>query len=148
MAKSRAVGYRYRLASGRNGFLGGAGFAMARKAYEKRAARKTDRRRNDRLRNGLSADGLFSLVRKGMERIPDYRPPDADASLPDALMSAFAMFSLKDPSLLAFDQRRNDENLQSVYRIENIPCDTYLRTLLDPLDPELLRPYLLKCQHC
>ena len=103
-------------------------------------ARKTDRRRNDRLRNGLSADGLFSLVRKGMERIPDYRPPDADASLPDALMSAFAMFSLKDPSLLAFDQRRNDENLQSVYRIENIPCDTYLRTLLDPLDPELLRP--------
>ena len=26
--------------------------------------------------------------------------------MPDALMSGFAMFSLKDPSLLAFDQRR------------------------------------------
>jgi len=113
---------------------------MARKAHGKRAARKAGGRKNDNPRNGLSADALFSLVREGAERIPDDRPPDADISLPDALMSAFAMFSLKDPSLLAFDQRRNDENLQSVYRIENIPCDTYLRTILDPLDPELLRP--------
>ena len=55
-------------------------------------------------------------------------------------MSAFAVFSLKDPSLLAFDERRNDENLKSVYHIENIPCDTYLRTILDRLAPELLRP--------
>ena len=35
-------------------------------------------------------------------------------SLPDALMSAFAMFSLKDPSLLAFDEKRlkDEENLE------------------------------------
>ena len=88
----------------------------------------------------LSADALFTLARKGFERIPDHRPAGAEVSLADALMSAFAMFSLKDPSLLAFDERRNDENLKSVYHIENIPCDTHLRTTLDPLDPELLRP--------
>ena len=51
-------------------------------------------------------------------------------------MSAFAMFSLKDPSLLAFDQRKNDENLKSVYHIESIPCDTHLRSILDLLDLE------------
>ena len=116
---------------------------MARKAHEKKAARKARTRKNDkpgRPRKGLSADALFALVRERFEKLPDHRPADAEVSLPDALMSAFAMFSLKDPSLLAFDQRRNDENLKSVYHIENIPCDTHLRTILDLLDPELLRP--------
>ena len=113
---------------------------MARKAHRKKAARKTRRRKTDNLRKGLSADALFALVCESFGKIADYRPPDAEISLPDALMSAFAMFSLKDPSLLAFDQRRNDENLKSVYHIENIPCDSYLRTILDPLDPESLRP--------
>jgi hypothetical protein len=55
-------------------------------------------------------------------------------------MSGFALFSLKDPSLLAFDERRNDENLKSIYHIENVPCDTSMRSILDPLDPEFLRP--------
>jgi hypothetical protein len=113
---------------------------MARKAPSEKAASKAHGRKTDNPRKGLSADALLILVREGFGRIPDYRPPDADISLPDALMSGFAMFSLKDPSLLAFDQRRNDENLKSVYHIENIPCDTYLRTILDPLDPESLRP--------
>ena len=113
---------------------------MARKAHRKKTAREARRRKNDNPRKGLSADALFTLVCDGFGRIPDYRPPDADISLSDTLMSAFAMFSLKDPSLLAFDQRRNDENLKSIYHIENIPCDTYLRMILDPLDPESLRP--------
>lgn len=57
-------------------------------------------------------------------------------------MSAFAMFSLKDPSLLAFDARRVAEahNLQSIYGIGQIPCDTQMRTRLDPVDPDSLRP--------
>ena len=88
----------------------------------------------------FSADALFSLVREGFEKITDDRPASAEISLADALMSAFTIFSLKDPSLLAFDERRNDENIKAVYHIENIPCDTHLRTILDPLDPELLRP--------
>lgn len=96
---------------------------MTGKVHGKKAAKKAGRQNTDNTRKYLSADALFTLIRKGFERIPDYRPPDVDISisLPDALMSAFAMFSLKDPSLLAFDQRRNDENLQSVYGIENIP---------------------------
>ena len=113
---------------------------MARKAHGKKAARKARGRKTDNPRKYLSADALFSLVYGGFGRILDYRPPGADISLRDALMSAFAMFSLKDPSLLAFDQRRNDANLRSVYQIQSIPCDTYLRTILDPVDPESLRP--------
>ena len=58
----------------------------------------------------------------------------------DALMSAFAMFSLKSPSLLAFDKHRADGNLGTVYRIGCVPCDTQLREILDPVSPESLRP--------
>ena len=57
-------------------------------------------------RKHLSVDALFRLVRSGFDTIPDHRSDDAEISLTDALMSAFAMFSLKSPSLLAFDKQR------------------------------------------
>ena len=49
----------------------------------------------------LSADSLFALVRSGFERIPDQRAENVKISLKDDLMSGFAVFSLKDSSLLA-----------------------------------------------
>jgi hypothetical protein len=103
-------------------------------------ARTAGGRKHDTPRQGLSADGLFTLVREGFWKIPDHQPTGVRISLADALMSGFALFSLKDPSLLAFDERRNDENLKSIYHIENVPCDTSMRSILDPLDPEFLRP--------
>ncbi|HUV83220.1 MAG TPA: hypothetical protein VMW53_09130 [archaeon] len=48
-----------------------------------------------KLRNDLNADALFSQVRSGFEEIPDHRSKNSMISLPDALMSGFAMFSLK-----------------------------------------------------
>lgn len=89
----------------------------------------------------LSADSLFALVRSGFERIPDQRAENVKISLPDALMSGFAVFSLKDPSLLAFDERRRtDSNLKSIYDLEKVPCDTQMRTTLDGVEPEGIRP--------
>src|SRR5258706_1583282 len=55
-------------------------------------------------------------------------------------MSAFAMFALKAPSLLAFDKERAEGNLETIYGIERVPCDTYMREILDPVCPESLRP--------
>ena len=92
-----------------------------------------------KVRKGLSADALYALLRSGFEKIDDDRDEKATISLPDALMSAFAMFSLKDPSLLAFEQRRNDENMKNLYRILTVPSDTRMREILDPLKPEDLR---------
>jgi hypothetical protein len=91
-------------------------------------------------RKYLSADALFGLVRNGFATIPDYRPSETDISLTDALMSAFAMFSLKSPSLLAFDKERAEGNLNTIYGIERVPCDTHMREILDPVSPESLRP--------
>ena len=90
----------------------------------------------------LSADALFALLRTGFAPIADHRPGQPDIALTDALMSAFAMFSLKSPSLLAFDQERTEGNVQRVYGIERVPCDTAMREILDPVEPESLRPYL------
>ena len=91
-------------------------------------------------RKHLAADALFRLVRSGFARIPDYRSDDTEISLTDALMSAFAVFSLKSPSLLAFDQERTEGNLHTIYGIERVPCDTRMREILDPISPTWLRP--------
>ena len=82
------------------------------------------------------------MVRSFFDTLPDPRSGEVAISFGDALMSAFAMFSLKDPSLLAFDQRRKipTDNFREIYGIECVPCDTQMRTILDPLDPALLRP--------
>jgi hypothetical protein len=89
----------------------------------------------------LSASSLLQVVRTGFERIPDHRAANAKINLPDALMSGFAMFSLKDSSLLEFDQRRaKDDNLKSIYGLKTIPCDTQMRTIVDPVSPDNLKP--------
>ena len=93
-----------------------------------------------KVRKHLSADALLSRLRSGFADMVDHRPAKPDISLSDALMSAFAMFSLKSPSLLAFDQDRTEGNLQHVYGIERVPCDTAMREILDPVEPESLRP--------
>ena len=92
-----------------------------------------------KVRKHLSADALYALVRAGFAKVGDHRDPRATIPLPDALMSAFAMFSLKDPSLLAFQERRSDPNLKTLFGIGQIPSDTQMREILDPVDPEDLR---------
>ena len=79
------------------------------------------------VRKHLSADALFHLVRSGFADIPDPRGAGGDISLTDTLMSAFAMFSLKAPSLLAFDKERAEGNLHTIYGSQRVPCDTYMR---------------------
>jgi len=91
-------------------------------------------------RKHLSADALFRLVRSGFDTLPDHRSPDAEISFTAALMAAFAMFSLKAPSLLAFDTQRAEGNVRTIYGMACVPCDTRMRERLDPMSPEALRP--------
>ena len=88
----------------------------------------------------LSASGLYEVVREEFGKIKDNRTERAEIGLKDILMSGFAMFALKDSSLLEFDDRRKEpENLRSIYGIERVPCDTYMRTVLDEVNPEEMR---------
>jgi hypothetical protein len=96
------------------------------------------------VRKHRSAAALFGLLRTGFADMADHRPGNPAIALTDMLRSAFAMFSLKSPSLLAFAQERPEGTLPRVYGIERVPCDTAMREILDPVEPESLRPL---CKH-
>ncbi len=82
---------------------------------------------------------MLKRLHKDFSEVSDYRE-DPEIPMADALMSGFALFSLKDPSLLAFDERRKtDSNLGNIYHIGKVPCDSQMRTILDEVDPEELR---------
>ena len=97
--------------------------------------------RTIKMRAHLNADALFATIREDFGKVLDHRAANASIPLADALMSAFAMFSLKDPSLLAFDERRSErpESLHGVYGVGVIPSDTQMRTILDEVAPTQLR---------
>lgn len=95
-----------------------------------------------KLRKHLNADALFATMHSGFKKVVDNRSGNVQHSMADTLMSGFAMFSLKDPSLLAFDGRRilAPRNLMTIYGMGSIPCDTSMRKILDSVDPNNLRP--------
>jgi Transposase DDE domain len=86
-------------------------------------------------------DELIKQARKGFGAIKDHRKPNAIHPLVDLLSAGFAVFSLKDPSLLSFRHQfpRRSENLKRVYGIEQIPEDTALREGIDGVDPASLQ---------
>ncbi len=95
------------------------------------------------LHQHMSAPVLLNQARRAFEKIPDPRRYGQQFSLSDMLMSGLAVFGLKFPSLLKFDEQRNEErirgNLKSLYGIEQAPCDTQLRSVLDRVNPEEIR---------
>lgn len=92
-----------------------------------------------RQRRHLHFDALVSLARCRFEQLPEQRRAPT-FSLADVLMAGLALFSLKDPSLLAFCRRALDHNLRSVFGLLAVPSDTQMRTILDEVHPDQLRP--------
>jgi hypothetical protein len=92
-----------------------------------------------RPRRYLHFDALVQRLRQRFETLPEQRRCP-DYSLADTLMAGLALFTLKDPSLLAFSQRALDHNLHRVFGLQAVPSDTQMRAILDELDPVALRP--------
>jgi len=92
----------------------------------------------------LCAEGLITSVYREFKKVPDPRRISRSTafSFTDILMSGFAIFGLKFPSLLQFDEHREKvrENLKTLYHVTTPPSDTYLRERLDELDPTFIRP--------
>jgi hypothetical protein len=93
----------------------------------------------------LSADAIISSLRNQFKKIKDFRDPGRiEISMVDCVMSAYAIFAFKFPSLLNFEKQmkvvRNFSNLQSLFKVERIPSDTRMREIVDEVDPEDLRP--------
>jgi len=93
-------------------------------------------------RQSVSIPGLLKTTRQIFEQVPNSKS-SSSISLADHLMSGLAIFGLKYPSLLQFDQDRNVDltrsNLKTLYGIKQAPSDTYLRERLDEVAPAHLR---------
>jgi hypothetical protein len=100
------------------------------------------------VRKHLCADTLVTAVYNLFCEIPDPRKSSSKIKMPftDILMSGLAIFGLKFPSLLKYDQHRQilDQNLLDLYHITTPPSDTYLSERLDELDPKYIRPAFKK----
>jgi len=97
----------------------------------------------------ISFDAIMKRLSDEFAQLPDHRRANTSYDLADVLRSAFAMFSLKSPSLLAFREQTKVEqkNLQAIYHIGAIPADTQMRTVLDPVSPLPLRALFAKLFH-
>ena len=92
-----------------------------------------------RPRRYLSADALITLLRKRFDLVIDGRRQSSVVySMTDTLTAAFAMFSLKQPSLLEFQDRKDEPAIKKLYQLENVPSDSSMREILDEIDVEQL----------
>ena len=95
-------------------------------------------------RKTLSMPSLLKNVFAHFNNIEEHRTKKPTYPLSETLMTGLAIFGLKYPSLLAFDNDREEKrirhNLQSLYGIKKAPSDTSLREVLDKVTPESLRP--------
>lgn len=100
--------------------------------------------------SALGGQRLLDLIDEAFRQLPDPRPRPSNCKyeLHDVLNAAFAMFALKFPSLLQFENNALSgvigENLRTLFRITEIPSDTQMREILDDVPPQHLRPIFKK----
>jgi hypothetical protein len=67
-------------------------------------------------------------------------------------MSGLAVFGLKFPSLLKFDESKDEKeikhNLRTLYHVKQTPSDTYIRERCDKVDPQEVRKVYKKVLAC
>lgn len=95
------------------------------------------------IRKYLSGDGLHKAVRHCFHREKFCEYARSKISWQDCIMSGLAVFGLKFPSLLKFEQSQNEpfikRNLKKLYYVCNVPSDTCMRERLDVLSPKQFR---------
>ena len=90
--------------------------------------------------------GLLATVRGAFNTVSvKRRQAGVQFSMPDTLMAGLAIFTLKFPSLLMFDQHArssepvSNHNLRTPFGFDRVPSDSQLRAILDPVSPSKLR---------
>lgn len=88
---------------------------------------------------------ILLFFKKYFDLLPENNRVDTNTKIPlgDALMSAYAMFALKFPSALQFDdearKKAQKHNLNSMFGINNIPSDTQMRSIVDDVPSSVFR---------
>ena len=92
---------------------------------------------------GPSCARCVAVVREAAGGFPDTRKgSNSRYPVPDAVMSAYAVFFLQSPSWLACQRAMQEEkgasNALTLFGVAKVPTDNQVRRLLDPAGPELL----------
>jgi hypothetical protein len=99
--------------------------------------------------NHLRFDALQAILHPCIDSLPDYRKPSPNTryTIQDAVLSALGIFFTQSPSFLEYQRRlqhtKGRNNAQTLFGVEQIPCDNQVRTLLDPLAPSHLDPVFM-----
>ena len=94
---------------------------------------------------------LLSGLRAVRAAFPDPRKGRGGSiAMADFGLSDFAMFFMQSASFLNFqralEKGQGRSNCQSLFGIERIPSDNYIRDMLDAADPALLAPCFLRIE--
>ena len=90
-------------------------------------------------------DDLLIDLKERFSRIKDGRSAlNSKYSLQNVLLSGFAIFSLKDSSLLSYIKQfaERKHNLKTIYGITECPSDSAFRKILDDVEPSTLQNLL------
>ena len=93
----------------------------------------------------LSFDALVSRYKSHFEFLPETRKGmNTSYSISDAALGAFAVFFTQHPSFLAYQKtvkkKHSRSNAETLFQMNDIPCDNQIRNLLDPILPSTLVP--------
>lgn len=85
----------------------------------------------------LKIDKLLKYTKERFSKFRDRRADNKQYSIGDVVQSALAMFSLKDSSLLDFNNRiaEREKNLRRIYHLNQCPPDGQVREVIDELAP-------------
>jgi len=95
--------------------------------------------------SGARFNDLVAHLRQVLASLPDRRKGKNLSYPMEAFgLGAFSVFFTQSPSFLAhqksMQQARGQNNAQSLFHLEEIPCDNQIRQMLDPVPPEALYP--------
>ena len=99
--------------------------------------------------NHLCFDDLQAILHPCIDSLPDHRKPSPNTryTIQNAVLSALGIFFTQSPSFLEYQRRlqhtQGRNNAQTLFGVEQIPCDNQVRTLLDPLAPSHLDPVFM-----
>ena len=94
-------------------------------------------------------ESLIAALKALCAVLPDRRRGENTVyDMADIGMAAFAVFFMQSPSFLAqqtaLQRGRGTSNCQTLFQMERIPTDNHIRTMLDPVPPQMLFPMFAK----
>ena len=94
----------------------------------------------------LSVDHLQAILRQHVAGLPDFRKPSPNTryQIPNVALGAFGIFFTPSPSFLEYQRRlkqsQGQDNAQTLFGVQELPCDNQVRDLLDPISPSYFNP--------